>query len=113
MSRSMGARRRNSQPSARFIRVSEKIRDPKTGKVKNKSVRVPHGKMYWTSKTPHLVPQVNNMHMGWYLKPGDGVTIRKVIDRNGQPGYCPQSEYEKIQAREVAALVGGEDVDEG
>jgi hypothetical protein len=36
------------------------------------------------------------------MKKGDGVTIRRVVDRHGRVGYCPQSEYKTIVAREAA-----------
>lgn len=95
MSRSMAARRRNSVPSRTANR--EYVRDPKTRKLT--CIKTPVGEMFWLSKQVHVHP-VTGMP---YTKKGDGVTVRRIVDRYGNTSYAPQGEHINLQKREDQA----------
>ena len=88
-----------SIPGRTVLRLS----DGKKGT--GRKVRV--GRPFWLSKQIHIHPVTGER----YLKRKDGVTIRRVLDRNGTLGYCPQSEYEVIRQRELVARLENEELD--
>jgi hypothetical protein len=57
--------------------------------------------LLWASKPIHVDPKTGAP----YLKRGDGVTVRRIIDRHGNVGYCPDAEYEKLRQREMVAML--------
>ena len=105
MSRSMGARRRNSKPSKTVLRISEKVVDKKTGKVRCETRKVPNGTMIFLSAD--IIPaQMGALGIvavpAKIQKPGN--TCRRVIDRHNRTAYCTQAEYAQLQAAEDEAI---------
>ena len=101
MSRSMGARRRNSVPTKRFINISQKVVNRKTGKVKNQTQRVPHGKMVFVSQ-----PLMWNNAMRMWTIPVDatgmkipGETARAILAPDGGNRYISQRELDAHHAK--------------